>query len=779
MRHSTTQAILFFVTALLTGVGWAEEPDTSGTQISDPQTGDTQTGDSQISAPDFATDVRPILSAHCFACHGPDAADREADLRLDTADGIADAIDADSLADSPIVMRIQADDEDVMPPEDFHKPLSAEQKAILAAWVNAGGKFQQHWAFELPQAAADTPASIDDFLDSKIADAGLTATAIADSRTLLRRVCLDLTGLPPTREQLRQFLADTAPGAYERLVDRLIGTDAYGEQMARYWLDLVRYGDTHGLHLDNYREMWLYRDWVIDAFTNNMPMDQFITEQLAGDLLPNATDAQKIASGFNRLNVTTNEGGSIYQEVFARNVIDRTDAFGTIFLGLTTGCAVCHDHKFDPITQKDYYSLSGFFNSLDGRALDENAKDPPPFLRVLTDELKQQIDDFDTALAGIEKEMAGPIVSVDDAQAAWESSLVSGKEPKSVVLKPISATSSAGKKMTIDDDQIILSEPAAAKDTTTIIAELPTGDTWNTVHLEALLDDSKKLGASKNGNVVLTEISLATAAPDAPDDWVALPIKHAIADIEQVGGPYAITYAIDAKVDDKSGWGAAGHQQGGPRNAWFITPALMEDAETPGTKIRIELKYQSKHAAHQFKRIRLSLSDAGPVVPENQRITFGPIHSVGPFPIESASAGYYRTFASQGREFKADETFNYEDRPYHWQQQDNIVPVSINELPTIGDRASAVMLHQNINAPQAQKATLLLGSDDGHVVYLNGKQIAKVLGPAKFKPLAYEYEVDLNKGRQPPVYQVCESQRSVATLLCLAITRDQCSHATA
>ncbi len=324
--------------------------------------------------PDFSRDVRPILSDHCFACHGPDEKERKADLRLDSSDGLTGVVKSSDSDASELLDRILSDDPDeMMPPAEFHKPLSPAQKAILQNWVESGAEFQQHWAFVAPirpEIPRDTKTNnqspIDYFIARGAAEAGLELNEIADRRTLLRRVCLDLTGLPPTRQQIEDFLSDNSPDAYDKLVDRLLESPDYGQHVGRYWLDLVRYGDTHGLHLDNYREMWPYRDWVIDAFNANMSFDEFIKRQLAGDLLPDATDADKIASGFNRLNVTTNEGGSIYDEVFARNVIDRTDAFGTIFLGLTAGCAVCHDHKFDPISSQDYYSLSAFFNSLDG-----------------------------------------------------------------------------------------------------------------------------------------------------------------------------------------------------------------------------------------------------------------------------------------------------------------------------------------------------------------------------------------------------------------------------
>jgi mono/diheme cytochrome c family protein len=373
--------------------------------------------------------ARRILADHCFACHGPDQAKRQADLRLDTAEGLATIVVADQPAQSELIARVEAEDDDArMPPPDFHKPLSAAQIQTLQDWIRSGGEFAQHWSFVAPVKAADAPrdpvAAIDFFIDRKLNSAGLTANPPADRRSILRRVVLDVTGLPPSREQLQEFLSDDSPAAYERLVDRLLQSHHFGQHVGRYWLDLVRYGDTHGLHLDNYREMWPYRDWVVDAFNANMPHDEFITRQLAGDLLPDASEADRIASGFNRLNITTGEGGSIDEEVFVRNVTDRTDAFGTIFLGLSTGCAVCHDHKFDPLTMQDYYSLFAYFNSLDGKAMDGNAKDHPPAIPVPTEQQASQLAEIDQTIATLQQQMAEPIASVDQAQLAWQQAVL-------------------------------------------------------------------------------------------------------------------------------------------------------------------------------------------------------------------------------------------------------------------------------------------------------------------------------------------------------------------
>lgn len=566
---------------------------------------------------DFNRDVRPILSDHCFACHGPDEQKREADLRIDTADGLASMVHPGDLESSELISRIESDDPETrMPPKDFHKPLSESQINQIKNWVAGGAEFSQHWSFVAPTKQTDAPtdpsAAIDYYIDQKIAASGLTPNPVADRRTLLRRVYLDLNGLPPTREQLHTFLADDSPEAFERLVDRLLGSIDFGQHTGRYWLDLVRYGDTHGLHLDNYREMWPYRDWVIDAFNANMPHDEFIKKQLAGDLLPGATDADRIASGFNRLNVTTNEGGSIYDEVFARNVMDRTDAFGTIFLGLSTGCAVCHDHKFDPITSKDYYSLSAFFNSLDGKAMDGNVKDHAPVMATPTEEERAEVAEIERAIEEIRQQMKEPIATVDQAQSSWQQALIGGAEPRIERLVPIEVKSYADATMKIaEDGSVELVGDAAAKDITTIVAPLPEGAQWLTVQLEAFVESpEERVGASTNGNVVLSEITIETRDRQSDGQWTNVPITGAYANIEQADGPFSIKYAIDGKVNDSEGWAVAGHQQLGPRTASFATPSLIAEGGDP--QIRIKLKYRSKFAKHQFRRVRFSVTDAPP-----------------------------------------------------------------------------------------------------------------------------------------------------------------------
>ena len=339
----------------------------------------------------FTRDIRPILADKCFHCHGPDAPTRKGNLRLDTADGIfqgkAPSVVPGKPSDSPLVARVLSTDEsEMMPPPESKRTLTPQQKETLRRWVEEGAKYQTHWAFEpiahRPAPAADLANPVDRFIDSRLRDAKLPVQPEADRETLIRRVAFTLTGLPPVPKEIDQFLNDREPGAYERMVDRYLSSPRYGEEMAKHWLDVARYADTHGLHLDNERQMWAYRDWVVRAFNENLPFDQFTIWQVAGDLLPNATRDQIVATGFNRCNVTSSEGGSINEELLYRYAVERTTAVAQAWLGLTAGCAVCHDHKYDPISTKEFYSLYAFFNSAADPAMDGNTNVTAPFMKL-------------------------------------------------------------------------------------------------------------------------------------------------------------------------------------------------------------------------------------------------------------------------------------------------------------------------------------------------------------------------------------------------------------
>ena len=337
---------------------------------------------------DFARDVLPILSNKCFACHGPDTK-KKSQLRLDSSaaatadrDGVR-AIDPANPANSEILHRIH-DKEDPMPPEDAEKQLTVKEREVLSAWVRQGGKYAEHWAFVAPKKEPGGK-DIDSFIARRLDGEGLELAPEADRATLARRVSLVLTGLPPEPDQLSRFLAGSDPEAYSKLVEELLASSRYGEHQARYWLDAVRYGDTHGLHLDNRRGIYPYRDWVVKAFNDNLPLDDFITWQLAGDLLKSPTLEQRVATGFVRMNPSTAEGGAIPDEFQAKNTFDRTETLGTVLLGMTLTCARCHTHKYDPIQQVEYYRLYAFFNNTAEGSMDGNRYEYAPVLKAPAD----------------------------------------------------------------------------------------------------------------------------------------------------------------------------------------------------------------------------------------------------------------------------------------------------------------------------------------------------------------------------------------------------------
>ena len=342
----------------------------------------------------FNRDIRPILSENCYACHGPDSKARQAGLRLDRREDAlaAGAIKPGDREASKLVLRIRSTDQvKTMPPAYSGKKLSEEQKDLLIRWVEQGAEYEGHWAYISPERprAPEGPAGIDHLINSKLAQRGLQPVAEADRRTLLRRLSVDLTGLPPSAPEADAFLSDHSPQAYENLVDRLLASPHFGERMAVSWLDLVRYADSVGFHNDLPVNVYLYRDYVIRSFNKNKPFDQFTREQLAGDLMPNPTDSQRVASAYNRLNRMTNEGGAQPKEYLAKYATDRVRNVSTVWLGSTLGCAECHDHKFDPFATKDFYQMAAFFADIQERGVYGGRFHP--LIRVLSDEAKQEL----------------------------------------------------------------------------------------------------------------------------------------------------------------------------------------------------------------------------------------------------------------------------------------------------------------------------------------------------------------------------------------------------
>jgi uncharacterized protein DUF1553/uncharacterized protein DUF1549/cytochrome c/concanavalin A-like lectin/glucanase superfamily protein len=417
----------------------------------------------------FNRDIRPFFSDNCYACHGPDPAQRKAGMRLDRPEGLFEkhehgpAVVPGKPEESQMIQRIFTDDpDDVMPPPKANKKITPQQKELLKKWVEQGAKWEPHWSFippvrpaapdvsaqfsvlsaQLKKAAgkSDAPGNsgtaehwklstenwsknpIDAFILKKLAEAGLEPAPEASPETLCRRLYLDLTGLPPKPDDVDAFVQSAIrdpQSAIESLVDRLLASPHYGEHRARYWLDAARYADTHGLHFDNYREMWPYRDWVVNAFNKNMPFDQFTVEQLAGDLLPNPTLEQRIATGFHRCNITTNEGGTIPDENLANYARDRVETTGETWLGLTLGCCVCHDHKFDPITNKEFYQFTAFFRNTTQGALDGNKADTMPIVTVPGEKDAPRWNALLKETNGAREKMAAREKEIAPALAAW------------------------------------------------------------------------------------------------------------------------------------------------------------------------------------------------------------------------------------------------------------------------------------------------------------------------------------------------------------------------
>tara|TARA_R100000789_G_scaffold24247_1_gene27316 strand:+ start:2495 stop:5677 length:3183 start_codon:yes stop_codon:yes gene_type:complete len=586
---------------------------------------------------DFNQQIRPLLSDRCFACHGPDEEHREGGFRLDvqeSAFGHGDSEETILVPGHPekslLIERITSEDSSLrMPPQHAKAQLSDQQIELIRKWVAQGANWEGHWSYQ-PIVRPEVPAypdknlsPIDAFVLKRLEKENLQPSEKADRVTLLRRVTLDLTGLPPSLEEVDAFLTDESATAYEKVVDRLLNSPRFGEHQAHYWLDAARYGDTHGLHLDNYREMWPYRDWVIQAFNENMPYDQFVTEQLAGDLLENPTEDQLIATGFNRCHVTTSEGGSIAEEVYVRNVVDRVNTFGTVFLGATFDCTRCHDHKFDALTQKDYYSLFAYFNGLDGNPLDGNKKDPQPVLPVPNKEQALEKLQLDQQLAALQSQIKTLDPVLTQEQKLWEEELASKQQQPELwtVLQPASFESQGGAELKLlEDTSILASGSNPAKEQYEVIANIESGPK-QAIKLEGLIDPSLTnggAGRSSNSNVVLTGFEVFVETADQPNHWQPIKLTDAWADYEQSNGDFKITNAIDE--NPTTGWAIAGHEKKENRLAYFAAAAPFGTEEP--YRMKVVQKYESVYAQHQFGRFRLSVGNFNPInetIPEEIR----------------------------------------------------------------------------------------------------------------------------------------------------------------
>ncbi|MGY8653559.1 MAG: PSD1 and planctomycete cytochrome C domain-containing protein [Verrucomicrobiia bacterium] len=719
-------------------------------------------GEATAQTIEFNRDVRPILSANCFFCHGPDEGQRKAKLRLDIdSDVFVDrdghkAIEPGKPDASELYRRlVTTDHDDLMPPPEAKKTLEPSEIATVRRWIEQGAQYEGNWAFISPSKPI-LPSikqtdwarnEIDYFIAARNESDGLAQSAEASRESLIRRATFDLTGLPPTRDEVNAFVNDASPNAYERMIDRLLSSQAYGEHMGRFWLDIVRYGDTHGLHLDNYREMWPYRDWVIRAFNENKPFDVFTTEQLAGDLLPKPSVDQLVASGYNRCNITTGEGGSIKEEVYVRNVVDRVETTGVVFMGLTLGCAVCHDHKFDPLTMKDFYSMFAYFNSIDGSALDGNRKDHLPILKVPTELQKHDLVHWKKEVAEIRKDLAGATSRIDAAQRVWEETLTQRVKPVKAdwqVVDPATFTSAGGATLQkLKDKSVLASGSNPVKETLEIIGKLK-GGKFTTIRLEALTHEShtaKSLARSNNGNAVLTEFVAEISPIGQPDKKEKIVFKRATAEHEQKDGDFRIVNAIDGKQD--TGWAVEGHSRRENCEAVFV--AAKPFGFPDGAELHCRLDFQTKFSQHHFGRVRLAVSQTVAPPAAETRIELGDWYSVGTF--TSASYGkrsFNGKFGPEGKPFKAEQKFSDNGETLRWVHHPEWTDGVIHgDLP---GTESAAYIYRNIYSSVAQKVTVHTGSSDAIKVFVNNKQ---VLGKNEAREVAANQdktEISLKEG---------------------------------
>ncbi|MEO0476614.1 MAG: adenylosuccinate synthetase, partial [Planctomycetota bacterium] len=586
----------------------------------------------------FNRDIRPILSDKCFACHGPDAAVAEGagGFRLDIREGaIAPAaasgkqpIIPGDAANSEVIKRIKHTKPNlVMPPPSTHTTVTKDEVELLKRWIDEGAEYEGHWAYETPR-KPDLPEigeasekwvknNIDRFVAYRLKNAGLTPSKLADKATLIRRVTLDLTGLPPTPEEIDAFLADDSADSYEKLIDRLLASPHFGERLAVVWLDAARYGDTNGFHHDNIRTAWPWRQWVIEAFNANMPYDQFIIEQLAGDLLPNATQDQILASGFCRMHNINDEGGAINEEYLVEAHADRIETIATVMMAQTFNCARCHDHKYDPTTQEDYFSLVAYFNSVEGeRGVYGNnftaARAYPPFMLWQSEADKKRLPELEAKSKQLQDEMSKQDFNADDLTRG----LLAQGNISWAGLKVKEAKASRGVQLKTQEDGSVLATGRNNNQDTYTISLNTTAKDLRVIRLDALRHDSlphKGLGRADNGNAVLSHIQAKAISIKDPSQSRDLALVYAHADFAQDNGDFDIQNAL---IPDALGWAVGSHVKAGDRSAHLLTAEPF--GYEGGTQLVIKLHFKSQYNKHSLGRVRIDAGAlASGVVPES------------------------------------------------------------------------------------------------------------------------------------------------------------------
>jgi hypothetical protein len=698
---------------------------------------------------EYSRDIRPLLSNKCFVCHGPDESTREAGFRLDTFEdatadlgGYAPIVPGD-LEASELWYRVRSEDpEELMPPVASHKPaLTGPELDLIRRWIEDGAEYQEHWAFVPPAGGSDRDSSaldpaglIDMLVGSKLAERGFEPSPRAGAEDQLRRLMLDLTGLPPSLGEIEEYSKGyqlDPEGTWTTWVERVLTEEPYisrfAERMATPWLDQSRYADTSGIHMDAGRQIWPWRDWVLSAYRDNMPFDQFLTEQMAGDLIPDATQDQIVASGFNRNHITTDEGGAIDAEYLVEYSVDRVSTTGEVFMGLTMGCARCHDHKFDPITQEDFYRFYSFFNSIEEPGLYSQIQDPnrafEPFLEVPSESQLVTRLRLATNLEAVRTELSDPSPEEETAFEDFLQELPGELDLTWADSAVTAAVSEGGAEFSTLGDG---SQLAAGANPATDVHHftLRTDESGlRLLQLDVLGHESFANGApgrADNGNAVLTSIQVEAVSILDPSVRKMVAFDWAWADFAQSNEDYGILRAFDERHN--TGWAIAGHTDGSERTAMFM--AAEPFGFEGGTEVQITLGYESIWAAHVFGRVRMALGKISEAGVQRMPMAAGLWYESGGFDVANASIAYQAVFGPElDGTLDPSVTFDAgQPGTQRWAYRADFADGQANAL------TGGVNIHyvaKEVWSPVARDVQISLGSDDGFVLFINGERVAE------------------------------------------------------
>ncbi|MGE3172983.1 MAG: DUF1553 domain-containing protein [Planctomycetota bacterium] len=701
-------------------------------------------------APRYDRDVRPILADRCFRCHGPDQAARRADLRLDRAEDAAAVLVPGDPDASELWRRVTTHDpDDVMPPPDSgRRALDDDERERIRAWIAHGAVYEDHWSF-VPPTAAPVPTvradawcrtDVDRFVLARLEREGIAPGPLADPATQVRRLFLTLTGLPPEPADTAAFAADPSDAAWDRLVDRLLDEEPWrsrtAENLAVPWLDAARYADTIGLHTDNGQQLWVWRDWVLRALRDNMPYDRFATEQLAGDLLPDASQDQRVATGFHRCQVITDEGGAIDEEYLVEYAVERTAVTGSVFLGLTLGCARCHEHKFDPISQDEFYGLYAYFDSIDQPGLYSQTRNPrrafEPFVRVPGPDQAELHERLEAELAQTRAALETPSPAELAELAEFERTLRADTGLRWAEGTLVAAMSTGGAAMTVlEDGSARASGPNPDRDHHELRWRTDATD-LRLLCVEALTDPAHfegKVGRAENGNAVLQGVEVEAISVRDPVQRQRVALVWAWADIEQRNRDFGVCGAL--RSDDRLGWAVAAHEHpAGPRHALFLASAPF--GYEGGTELVVTLHYDSIYPRHTFGRVRVSAAAFAENGCDRLPEATGGWYLAGPFPGDSSDAvweqgdGPEAATAIDGRQRFALNSAAVDgaggEQTLQWAFQEDFVGDKVHALP---DGVNRSYVAQQVFAPTARTRELSLGSDDGFRLYVAGVEVAQ------------------------------------------------------